>query len=303
MKKNLLTMAALLAMGVALYVTTSCNSRQKAIAKHVIIIGLDGWGSYSMDSAQAPNIRQYMAEGCYTLFKRTIRPSVSGPNWAAQMNGTPLESTGYTQNSPEPTFKPLFLTEHNEQPTFFHLMRQQYPDAETGVVCEWGDFLNYADTLCLSYFKRIDDPSENPESIVEESTKYIKEKKPALLFIHIDALDHAGHSFGRGTPEYYQALEHADGQIAQIVEAIKEAGIYDDSVIILTSDHGHDGTGHGGDSLYEIETPFVIWGKGIKKGEEITETMIQYDVAATVAKILNLQTPQSWRGVSMNVFK
>jgi len=262
MKKIFLTMAALLMMGAAMYVTTSCNGGQKAIAKHVIIIGLDGWGSYSMDSAQAPNIRQYMAEGCYTLFKRTIRPSVSGPNWAAQMNGTPLESTGYTQNSPEPTFK-----------------------------------------LFLSYFKRIDEPSENPESIVEESTKYIKEKKPALLFIHIDALDHAGHSFGRGTPEYYQALEHADGQIAQIVEAIKEAGIYDDSVIILTSDHGHDGTGHGGDSLYEIETPFVIWGKGIKKGEEITETMIQYDVAATVAKILNLQTPQSWRGVPMSVFK
>ena len=138
---------------------------------------------------------------------------------------------------------------------------------------------------------------------MEESTKYIKEKKPALLFIHIDAIDHAGHAFGRGTPEYYAALEHADGQIAQIVEAIKEAGIYDDTVVILTSDHGHNGTGHGGDSLYEIETPFVIWGKGIKKGEEITETMIQYDVAATVAKILALETPQSWRGVPMNVFK
>ena len=67
MKKIFLTMAALLTMGAALYVTTSCNGGQKAVAKHVIIIGLDGWGSYSMDSAQAPNIRQYMAEGCYTL--------------------------------------------------------------------------------------------------------------------------------------------------------------------------------------------------------------------------------------------
>ena len=116
-------------------------------------------------------------------------------------------------------------------------------------------------------------------------------------------MDHAGHSFGRGTPEYYQTFEHVDGQIKQIVDAIKEAGIYDDSVIILTSDHGHEGKHHGGDTLNEIETPFVIWGKGIQKGKVIDETMIQYDVAATVAKILHLETPQSWRGVPMNVFK
>ena len=157
--------ATLAVLAAALTLTTSCQkSEKKAIAKHVIIIGLDGWGSYSMDSAQVPNIRQYMSEGCYTLFKRTIRPSVSGPNWAAQMNGTPLESSGITNNDNKPSFKPLFLTEHNAQPTFFHLMRQQYPEAETGVVCEWGDFLNYADTLCLSYFKRIDKIEEIAKS-------------------------------------------------------------------------------------------------------------------------------------------
>lgn len=295
MRKVIISLLVLLAT------CTACT--EKEVAKHVIIIGLDGWGSYSMEEAKVPFIRQCMKEGSYTLYKRTIRPSVSGPNWAAQMNGTPLESTGITNNNPTPSFKPLFLTEHNAQPTFFHLMRQQYPKAETGIICEWGDFLNYADTLCVNYFKRIFEPSKNPESIVLESSKYIKEKKPVLCFIHIDAMDHAGHSFGRGTPEYYQTFEHVDGQIKQIVDAIKEAGIYDDSVIILTSDHGHEGKSHGGDSLNEIETPFVIWGKGIQKGKVIDETMIQYDVAATVAKILHLETPQSWRGVPMNVFK
>ena len=301
--KKLSTIIALLAAVIAtLSVTTGCKSEQKAIAKHVVIIGLDGWGAYSMDSAQVPNIRQYMDEGCYTLRKRSIRPSDSGPNWAAQMNGTPLEATGITNNDSEPTFEPLFLTEHNAQPTFFHLMRQQQPEAETGIICEWGDFLDYADTLCLSYYKRIRHASQVPEAVVEESSRYIKEKKPELLFIHIDAIDHAGHSFGRGTPEYYAALEHADEQVAQIVEATKEAGIYDDTIFIITSDHGHIGRGHGGDSAYEINTPFVIWGCGVKKGEVITDNMLQIDVAATVAKIFNLQTPQSWRGIPMNVF-
>jgi len=87
------------------------------------------------------------------------------------------------------------------------------------------------------------------------------------------------------------------------VEGIKAAGIYDDSIIIISSDHGHEGTGHGGHSISEIETPFIIWGKGVKKGVEITDTVIQYDVAATVAEIFHLETPQSWRGVPIDVFE
>ena len=90
MRKVIISLLVLLAT------CTACT--EKEVAKHVIIIGLDGWGSYSMEEAKVPFIRQCMKEGSYTLYKRTIRPSVSGPNWAAQMNGTPLESTGITNN-------------------------------------------------------------------------------------------------------------------------------------------------------------------------------------------------------------
>ena len=135
------------------------------------------------------------------------------------------------------------------------------------------------------------------------SAKYIIEKKPVFCFIHIDALDHAGHSFGQGSDEYYAELTAVDGRVKRIVDAVKEAGIYDDSIIILASDHGHEGTSHGGDTNNEIETPFVIWGKGVKKNHEITEPMIQFDMAATIAKIFHLQTPNSWRGVAMAVFE
>lgn len=299
MKKLLYLMAALLVLG-------ACQSQKgskKDIAGHVFIIGLDGWGSWCMDKGEAPFIKAMMKEGSYTLNKRTVRPSVSGPNWAAQLNGTPAESSGIIGNETTPQFKPLFLTEHNAQPTIFHVLRQVKPEAEMGIVCEWGGCQHYVDTLCLNYNKSIHEPSQNPESIVEESVKYITGKKPVLCFIHIDALDHAGHSYGQGTPEYYEELTAVDGRIQRIVEGIKAAGIYDDSIIILTSDHGHEGTSHGGDTLNEIETPFVIWGKGIKKGHEIKETMIQYDVAATVANIFHLDTPQSWRGVCMDVFE
>lgn len=289
----------------AAFAAVCCGQKtapQKDLASHVIIIGLDGWGSWCMEEGECPFIREMMQEGSWTLQKRVVLPSISGANWAAMMNGTPVESSGITNNDPFPTFRPLYLTEHKQQPTFFHLMTAQRPGMEKGVVCEWGDFLNYADTLCLDYYKRIDDPEKNTESIVEESVKYIQEKKPALCFIHIDALDHMGHAYGQGSEEYYAELPLVDGRVKRIVEGVKAAGIYDDSILILTSDHGHEGHSHGGHSALEIETPFVIWGKGVRKNYEITETLIQYDLAATVAQIFNLEVPQSWRGKPIDVF-
>lgn len=297
---TVLALSAILFLG-------ACAPKETAqtapIASHVILIGLDGWGTWCMETGECPFIREMMQEGSYTLNKRTVLPSSSGPNWAAMMNGTPVEATGIISNNATPDFKPLVLTEHQAQPTFFHQLKQVCPEAETGVICEWGDFMNYTDPACVDFQKKIDDPETFTEAVVEESVKYIQEKKPVLCFIHIDALDHKGHANGQGSPEYYAELPLVDGRVQRIVEGIKAAGIYEDSIIMLTSDHGHLGTGHGGTSMLEMETPFVIWGKGVKKNHEIQETVLEYDIAATVAKILNLPVPQSWRGIPMDVFE
>ena len=50
------------------------KAEKKQIAEHVIYIGLDGWGSYSVEKADMPNVKALMAEGCYTLQKRAVLP-------------------------------------------------------------------------------------------------------------------------------------------------------------------------------------------------------------------------------------
>lgn len=53
-----------------------------------------------------------------------------------------------------------------------------------------------------------------------------------------------------------------------------------------------------------METPFIIYGKGIKEGYRITDVMMQFDVAATIAEIFHLKRPQAWRGQPItSVFK
>lgn len=59
-------------------VTSSSQAKEKA--KHVIFIGLDGWGAYSVPKADMPVVKQMMADGCYTLKKRTALPSSSAIN-------------------------------------------------------------------------------------------------------------------------------------------------------------------------------------------------------------------------------
>ena len=95
-----------------------------------------------------------------------------------------------------------------------------------------------------------------------------------------------------------------DGYIARIVAAVKEAGMYDDTIFIITSDHGGIKKGHGGKTMAEMQTPFIIAGKNIKKAGEFQESMVQYDVAATMAYIFGLEQPQVWTGRAMKqVFK
>lgn len=48
----------------------------------------------------------------------------------------------------------------------------------------------------------------------------------------------------------------------------------------------------------------IIYGKGIKEGYQITDVMMQFDVAATIAEIFHLKRPQAWRGQPItSVFK
>ena len=92
--------------------------------------------------------------------------------------------------------------------------------------------------------------------------------------------------------------------MGRIIQALKDAGIYDDTVIIVTGDHGGHEQGHGTLAMEDMESPFVVFGKNVQSGHLIEEPVVQYDIAATIAYILGLETPSAWRGKPvLSVFK
>lgn len=68
---------------------------------------------------------------------------------------------------------------------------------------------------------------------------------------------------------------------------------------VLRIIHGGINKGHGGKTMEEMETPFIIAGKNIKKGGAFEESMMQFDCASTIASVFNLEQPQVWIGRPM----
>lgn len=274
-------------------------------ARHVIVIGVDGLAAESIRMAPAgdlPNIHFLMDHGSWTLGKRSVMPSASAINWASMFNGLPTEMHGfYNWNSLRGVIPSTSDNGRGIPPTIFDLVRDQHPKAETGCVYDWDCIGPLADTTVMDYHKFIktyqgEEVLITPEDYTKLAVDYIIGKKPELFVFYFGFIDNVGHNSGWYSPEYMQAQRDLDKGIGLIIQAIRDAGILDDTVIILTSDHGGTGKGHGGFTLLELETPFALYGKKIRQGFEIPVPVMQYDTAAIIADLLGIKIPADWRG-------
>ena len=215
--------------------TPSFGAKWKA--KHVVFIGLDGWGAYSMEKANMPTVKQLMKDGSYTLEKRSVLPSSSAVNWASMFMGAGPELHGYTEwGSKTPELPSRVLSHYGIFPSIWGLFRDANPQAEIGFFCQWNGLEYLAEMKAMSkemHVKAEDDPSGKADkAVATHSCAYIKEKKPAFVGIFFDEPDHVGHQSGHDTETYYQKLEELDGYISEILNAVKEAGIWDETIFI-----------------------------------------------------------------------
>tara|TARA_B100000963_G_scaffold104140_1_gene90161 strand:- start:1880 stop:3544 length:1665 start_codon:yes stop_codon:yes gene_type:complete len=263
--------------------------------EHLIIIGVDALSPNGVINADTPVMDELMNNGSYTLNARGVLPTSSSTNWASMVSGAGPEQHGITSNGwerDEHTLPAVVQGEEGIFPTIFNVARKQRPELEMGAIYTWSGFGRLIERSLLDY----DSNEKSDELTVEKAINYIKKKTPNFLFIHLDEVDHVGHSSGHKTSHFYDAVAHIDQQIGKIIQSTKEAGIYDKTTFIISADHGGIGYGHGGETLDEIEIPFIIFGKGIKKNYLIRNQVYIYDNAATAALLLGLNQPQAWIG-------
>lgn len=232
-----------------------------------------------------------MRNGAWTLRARGVMPTVSSPNWASMIMGAGPEQHGVTSNDWQPgrfDFPPVFVGPKGIFPTMFGLLRQQRPNSAIGIFHDWEGFARLVEPGAADVIRH----PKGARQTMAEAIAYWKERRPQLLFVHLDHVDHAGHEHGHGSAEYYESVREAGRLIAQLQQSAGRATAY----LIVTADHGGKGKKHGGNTLEEIEIPWLITGPGVRRGHEIRAAVNTYDTAATVAHILKLKPPQPWIG-------
>jgi len=265
------------------------------IYNHVVVIGIDGMGAYGLSKANTPTMDSLMAVGSYTLSARAVLPTSSSSNWASMIMGAGPEQHGITSNEwqlDNHTLPPTIEGPGGMFPTIFSVIKINNPDAITAAVYQWKDFGRLFEKEMVDY----DTSALSEHRTTQLASDFIANSKPEFCFIHIDHVDGAGHKWGYDSQKYYGGIERADELIKRIVESIKSAGIENETLLIISADHGGLKKGHGGESLLEMQIPVILSGKGIKKGFEINSQINIYDIASTVSFALGYIQPEGWIG-------
>ena len=268
--------------------------------KHVLILGWDGYGSAYVNWDEVPTLKMMKENGAWTLKTRCVLPSVSAINWATILMGAGSELHGYrTWGSAKPDIPSRVLTDKGKFPDIFSVVHQQRPDALTASTYTWDNIKNLHELPDAEHTKFIQKAQVSPtpqeyQKLVDTTIGYMKEKS-VLTFVYFTDPDAEGHKYGWGSEEYHKKVAELDGYVGQIIKYLQDNDRLKDTVVFLVSDHGGTGKGHGHDTLQDMETPFIVFGAGVKPGE-IKDVIVNYDTAATVAWILQLKAPDCWRG-------
>jgi len=118
-----------------------------------------------------------------------------------------------------------------------------------------------------------------------------------LFIADFSEADFLAHAYGSKSGRYKQALQRIDKRIGDFLEWLKASGLSDGTGVIVCSDHGIAAIDHSyliaGPEKY---VPFLICGKGIKKGFRIERPGKIMDICCTVAYLLGVRYPYDARG-------
>jgi Type I phosphodiesterase / nucleotide pyrophosphatase len=257
-----------------LYTTALCmfhlpgRAQNQLPVKHVVLITVDGFRpDFYLDTAwHAHHIRALMAEGAYAKGVTSVFPSMTYPSHTTIVTGVQPSVHGvYYNKMYEPagsTGKIYWNDSSIKSPTIWKAATDKglkatalfWPvSADAPVSCnipdmaDMGDALQkqfsrpagFIDTLQNQLFNGI--PKINfgdDRNVAKIAAWVIKKDQPNLMTIHFFGVDHAEHMDGRDGPMVKEAIAAADSGIGIIMDALKAAGIWSSTTIIVTGDHG-----------------------------------------------------------------
>ncbi|NHF59510.1 arylsulfatase [Flavobacteriaceae bacterium TP-CH-4] len=219
----------------------------------------------------------------------TIAPHTAFPEGKDPANPDSYADFNGRDYSPDLMFDEItgFIAENNDRP-FFLYWATPIPHVALQAPERWVDYY-------VAKFGK-----ETPYLANGDNNRYFPHKNP-----------HAA---------YAAMVSYLDENIGKLVKQLKEAGIYENTLIVFTSDNGPSyaggadpeffesarpftgGYGRGKGFLYEggIRVPMIAsWPARIKAGSKSDHVSAHYDMLATFAELTGYEIPEDTDGISL----
>lgn len=110
--------------------------------------------------------------------------------------------------------------------------------------------------------------------------------------------------YEKSYPDYMSAINRLDYNVGRLVQKLKDLGIYDDTIIIYTSDHGSHFKTRNPEykrSCHEsaTHTPLIIKGGGFEGGKTETRLSSLIDLPPTLLSMAGIDIPKSYSGIDL----
>lgn len=250
------------------------------------MISVDGLRPDLLIRADTPNIRALMEQGSFSMWARTTDVAVTLPSHTTMLTGVAPEKHGIHFNNDGPD-----VPVYPNVPTLFELGKRV--GYTTGIAAGKSKLAILAKpgTVNCTMIPAKATVFED-EVVGQNAAELIRSHQVEILLVHFAGPDKAGHKFGWGTPEQLAALEGVDKAIGVVLDALRDAKQFDETLIILSADHGGQGKSHGKDDMRSRYIPWIAVGPGIRKNFDLTRfkdlNIRTEDTFATICRFLDI---------------
>ena len=262
-----------------------------SIEKKILFIGIDGCRADALEIANTPNIDSLIQNGIYNneaLSSINGQPTYSGPGWSSMVTGVWMDKHGVSDNS-------FSGSNFEDYPPFTSLLEENGNNYHMASFIMWSPIHTeiFNETMDYNELHNIYD-----NSVAIGAANYLENTPEIdLLFLAFDHVDHAGHSYGFGTQitNYINIISQVDEYIGYVINALENRPTYleEEWLIIITSDHGGNLSGHGGQTIEERLIPIILSGNSVDSSN-IPDQLYIIDIVPTLIQFLGEDIKCNW---------
>jgi predicted AlkP superfamily pyrophosphatase or phosphodiesterase len=256
--------------------------------KRALLFTVDGMRPDALEAKRAPHMKRLWREGACTGAARAVMPSVTLPCFMSMLRGVEPARHGVTTNIYQPPARPV--------PSLFDVAKEQGRLA--GFFYNWEELRDLAAPGSLDVSLMYGD-CESPEGdrhVAELAAAYLARVDFDLLMIYLGWPDACAHLHGWMSEPYLESIANADECLGLLLSTLEKLGRAQETVTLVTSDHGGHERSHGTDMDEDILVPWVLHGPGVRAGHTLDGAVRIYDTCVTLAHVLGLKPSREWEG-------